>query len=206
MGIVKTAVTKFRTTLLVMIFLIIMGTFGRAAMPIASNPNIQFPFVNISVFLEGASPEDMARIVAKPLENRFLRLEGQEQVRSTNTQSFTNLTIQYDVDYDIDQALLDVERAIGEVRNQLPPEANDPVVRERSDNDFPILVYSLYGFSNLRSGYAIAQEIQEELPFLVSTNGNGHLAVKYQSLIPLLVEAVKQLSQRVKDLEEKDAA
>ena len=52
----------------------------------------------------------------------------------------------------------------------------------------------------------IAQEIQEELPFLVSTNGNGHLAVKYQSLIPLLVEAVKQLSQRVKDLEEKDAA
>ena len=44
MGIVKTAVSKFRTTLLVMIFLIIMGMFGRAAMPIASNPNIQFPF------------------------------------------------------------------------------------------------------------------------------------------------------------------
>ena len=143
MGIVKTAVSKFRTTLLVMIFLIIMGMFGRAAMPIASNPNIQFPFVNISVFLEGASPEDMARIVAKPLENRFLRLEGQEQVRSTNTQSFTNLTIQYDVDYDMDQAILDVERAIGEVRNQLPPEANDPIVRERSDNDWPILILSL---------------------------------------------------------------
>ncbi len=176
MGIVKTAVTKFRTTLLVMIFLIIMGTFGRAAMPIASNPNIQFPFVNISVFLEGASPEDMARIVAKPLENRFLRLEGQEQVRSTNTQSFTNLTIQYDVDYDIDQALLDVERAIGEVRNQLPPEANDPVVRERSDNDFPILVYSLYGFSNLRSGYAIAQEIQdrfEKVPGVLGVEISG---------------------------------
>ena len=49
MGIVKTAVNKFRTTLLVMVFLIIMGSFGRAAMPIASNPNIQFPFVNISV-------------------------------------------------------------------------------------------------------------------------------------------------------------
>ena len=161
MGIVKTAVSKFRTTLLVMIFLIIMGMFGRAAMPIASNPNIQFPFVNISVFLEGASPEDMARIVAKPLENRFLRLEGQEQVRSTNTQSFTNLTIQYDVDYDMDQAILDVERAIGEVRNQLPPEANDPIVRERSDNDWPILIYSIYGFSNLRSGYAVAQEIQD---------------------------------------------
>ena len=112
---------------------------GRAAMPIASNPNIQFPFVNVSVFLEGASPEDMSRIVAKPLENRFLRLEGQEQVRSVNTQSFTNLTIQYDVDFDMDQAILDVERAIGEVRNQLPPEANDPIVRERSDNDLSLI-------------------------------------------------------------------
>ena len=61
----------------------------------------------------------------------------------------------------MDQAILDVERAIGEVRNQLPPEANDPIVRERSDNDWPILIYSIYGFSNLRSGYAVAQEIQD---------------------------------------------
>jgi len=49
----------------------------------------------------------------------------------------------------------------------------------------------------------IAQEIQKELPFLVSTNGNGNLAVKYQSLIPLLIEAVKQLSKRVTELESK---
>ncbi len=176
MGIVKTAVTKFRTTILVMIFLIIMGMFGRAGMPIASNPNITFPFVNVSVFLEGASPEDMARLVAKPLENRFLRLEGQDEVRSVNSQSFTNLTIGYDVDYDIDQAILDVERAIGEVRNQLPPEANDPIVRERSDNDWPIIVYSIYGFTNLRSGYAIAQEIQdrfEKIPGVLNVEIGG---------------------------------
>jgi|TARA_R110002073_G_scaffold4034_5_gene27062 hypothetical protein len=51
----------------------------------------------------------------------------------------------------------------------------------------------------------IAQEVEKELPFLVSTNGNGHLSVKYQSLIPLLIEAIKQLNKKVKDLEEKDA-
>lgn len=161
MGIVSTAVGKFRTTLLIMVFLVIMGSLGRAAMPIASNPNITFPWVFVSVFLEGASPEDMSRLVAKPMENRFLRLEGAEEVRSTNSQSFTTLQIQYDVDYDIDQAILDVERAVSEVRNQLPPEAEDPIVREAADNDMPILVYSLYGFSNLRIGYLIATDIQE---------------------------------------------
>ena len=55
MGIVSTAVGKFRTTLLIMVFLVIMGSLGRAAMPIASNPNITFPWVFVSVFLEGAS-------------------------------------------------------------------------------------------------------------------------------------------------------
>ena len=72
MGIVQTAVSKFRTTILIMIFLIIMGIMGRSAMPVASNPNITFPWVTVSVFLEGASPEDMARLVAKPIENRLI--------------------------------------------------------------------------------------------------------------------------------------
>jgi hypothetical protein len=49
----------------------------------------------------------------------------------------------------------------------------------------------------------IAQEVQEELPFLVTRNGNGHLAVKYQSLIPLLFEAIKELSVKVEELENK---
>jgi hypothetical protein len=52
----------------------------------------------------------------------------------------------------------------------------------------------------------IAQEVQKELPFLVTTNGNGNLAVKYQSLIPLLIEAIKELSNKVKELEEKENA
>ena len=49
----------------------------------------------------------------------------------------------------------------------------------------------------------IAQEVQKELPFLVTTNGNGNLAVKYQSLIPLLIEAIKELSVKVEELENK---
>ena len=163
MGIVSSAVGKFRTTLLIMLFCIIAGVLGRTSMPIASNPNVTFPWVNISVFLEGASPEDMARLVAKPLENRMLRLEGQEEVFSVNSQSFTYVRIRYDVDYDIDQAVLDVERAVSEVRNQLPPEAEDPRVMEFADNDQPILVYSVYGFANLRSGFLIAKDIQERL-------------------------------------------
>ena len=48
MGIVQTAVSKFRTTILIMIFLIIMGIMGRSAMPVASNPNITFPWVSVS--------------------------------------------------------------------------------------------------------------------------------------------------------------
>ena len=146
MGIVSTAVTKFRTSILIMIFCVLAGILGRASMPIASNPNVTFPWVNVVVTLAGASPEDMARLVAKPIENRFLRLEGQEEVFSVSGQSYTYVRVKYDIDYDIDQAILDVERAVGVVRNQLPPEAEDPRVVEYADNDQPILVYSISGF------------------------------------------------------------
>ena len=163
MGIVSTAVTKFRTSILIMIFCVLAGILGRASMPIASNPNVTFPWVNVVVTLAGASPEDMARLVAKPIENRFLRLEGQEEVFSVSGQSYTYVRVKYDIDYDIDQAILDVERAVGEVRNQLPPEAEDPRVVEYADNDQPILVYSISGFSNLRAGYQVAKNIEERL-------------------------------------------
>ena len=76
MGIVSSAVGKFRTTLLIMLFCIIAGVLGRTSMPIASNPNVTFPWVNISVFLEGASPEDMARLVAKPLPIDYQKSQG----------------------------------------------------------------------------------------------------------------------------------
>ena len=163
MGIVSTAVTKFRTSILIMFFCVLAGILGRASMPIASNPNVTFPWVNVVVTLAGASPEDMARLVAKPIENRFLRLEGQEEVFSVSGQSYTYVRVKYDIDYDIDQAILDVERAVGEVRNQLPPEAEDPRVVEYADNDQPILVYSISGFSNLRAGYQVAKNIEERL-------------------------------------------
>ena len=185
MGIVSSAVGKFRTTLLIMLFCIIAGVLGRTSMPIASNPNVTFPWVNIAVFLEGASPEDMARLVAKPLENRMLRLEGQEEVFSVNSQSFTYVRIKYDVDYDIDQAVLDVERAVSEVRNQLPPEAEDPRVMEFADNDQPILVYSVYGFANLRSGFVIAKDIQERLEKIP-----GILEIKIDGVPEELLEVV----------------
>ena len=80
-------------------------------MPIASNPNVTFPWVNISVFLEGSLTRGYGETCcSKSLENRMLRLEGQEEVFSVNSQSFTYVRIRYDVDYDIDQAVLDVER------------------------------------------------------------------------------------------------
>jgi hypothetical protein len=52
----------------------------------------------------------------------------------------------------------------------------------------------------------IAQEVQKELPFLVTENGEGHLSVKYQSLIPLMLEAIKELANKVEELEKKNGS
>ena len=69
--IIDFAIKKAKTTLLIAFMVIIAGTYARQEIPIAASPNVQLPFITVSVFLDGASPSDTSRLIARPLENRL---------------------------------------------------------------------------------------------------------------------------------------
>ena len=69
--IVDFALAKGKTTLTVALLIILAGAFARSTIPVASDPSIQIPIVSVSVFLDGASPDDASRLVVRPLENRL---------------------------------------------------------------------------------------------------------------------------------------
>ena len=72
-GIVDFALSKARTTLALAVVIIIAGAYARSTITVASEPNISLPLVSVSVFLDGASPEDASRLIARPLETRLRR-------------------------------------------------------------------------------------------------------------------------------------
>src|SRR5262249_28800283 len=115
--------------------LIATGVFlsGAAAykfLPVAPLPKVDFPTLNVGAGLPGASPETMASAVATPLERRFGRIAGVTEITSTSLLGSTSITLQFDLDRNIDAAARDVQAAInaagGGVAAQLPLPPNYP--------------------------------------------------------------------------------
>ena len=107
-GIVDFALSKAKTTLMIAVLIVIAGSYARQEIPIAASPNIQLPFVSVAVFLDGASPSDGSRLVAKPLENRLRTVPGVKTIRATSSLSNIRIFLEFDVGYDIDLSLIHI--------------------------------------------------------------------------------------------------
>ena len=92
-NIIDFALKKAKTTLLIAFMIIVAGSYARQEIPIAASPNVQLPFITVSVFLDGASPGDTSRLIARPLENRLKTVTGVKNIRSTSYLSLSLIHI-----------------------------------------------------------------------------------------------------------------
>jgi HAE1 family hydrophobic/amphiphilic exporter-1 len=131
-------------TVLVMLSLVVLGIVGFRELPVAALPRIDFPTIQLSATLPGASPESMASSVAEPLERQFSTIPGISSMTSISTQGSTSVTLQFDLDRDIDAAALDVQSALSIAERRLPPEMTDPPsFRKVNPADQPVLLLAL---------------------------------------------------------------
>ncbi len=131
-------------TTLLMVAIALAGAVGYLLLPVAPLPEVEFPTISVSGGLPGASPETMASAVATPLERQFGRIAGITEMTSTSTLGSTNVTIQFDLNRDIDAAARDVQAAINAARGQLPANLpNNPNYRKVNPADAPILMLAL---------------------------------------------------------------
>ena len=142
-GIVDFALSKAKTTLMIAVLIVIAGSYARQEIPIAASPNIQLPFVSVAVFLDGASPSDGSRLVAKPLENRLRTVPGVKTIRATSSLSNIRIFLEFEVGYDIDKAIVDTKQAVEEVKFNLPQEAEDPQINEYSNANFKVFGFDI---------------------------------------------------------------
>ena len=113
-------------TSLLMAALAMAGMVAFPLLPVAPLPQVDFPTIQVSVQLAGASPDTMAATVAAPLERRFGQIAGVTQMTSTSTLGSTSITLQFDLNRDIDGAAQDVQAAITAAGRQLPTTLTSP--------------------------------------------------------------------------------
>jgi hydrophobe/amphiphile efflux-1 (HAE1) family protein len=124
--------------------LLLAGTLAYWRLPVAPLPRVDFPTIQISATLPGASPETMASSVATPLERRFGRIAGLTEMTSSSTLGSTSITLQFDLDRNVDASARDVQAAIAAAGGELPPNLPlKPTYRKVNPADAPILIIAL---------------------------------------------------------------
>ncbi len=131
-------------TTLVMGAVLFFGLFAYRLLPVSDLPNVDFPVIQVSASLPGASPETMASSVATPLEREFSTISGLEAMTSTNFLGNTNISLQFALDRNLDAAAQDVQAAIARAVRQLPQDMpSPPIYRKVNPADQPILYVAL---------------------------------------------------------------
>jgi multidrug efflux pump len=131
-------------TTLLTVALAVSGAVAYNFLPVGPLPQVDFPSIQVSTSLPGASPETMASAVATPLERQFGRIAGINEMTSSSTLGSTNITMQFDLNRSIDAAARDVQAAINAARGQLPSNLpRNPVWRKVNPADAPILMLGL---------------------------------------------------------------
>jgi HAE1 family hydrophobic/amphiphilic exporter-1 len=130
-------------TTLVMAGILIFGIMAYRMLPVSDLPNVDFPTISVSASLPGASPETMAAAVATPLEKQFSTIAGISDMTSTSTQGGTSITLQFDLDRDIDAAAQDVQAAISKTLHQLPTGIIPPSYNKVNPAASPIIYLAL---------------------------------------------------------------
>jgi HAE1 family hydrophobic/amphiphilic exporter-1 len=131
-------------TTLLMVSFVIFGLFAYQKLPVAALPRVDFPTIQVYASLPGASPETMAASVAAPLERSFSSISGVSLMTSTSARGSTNVTLQFDLDRDIDGAALDVQSQISSTLRRLPADLPaPPSFRKVNPADSPVLMLML---------------------------------------------------------------
>ncbi|MDM9584390.1 efflux RND transporter permease subunit [Nostoc sp. GT001] len=131
-------------TTLVMVGILIFGLIAYQQLPVSDLPNVDYPTLQVTANLPGASPETMAASVATPLEQQFSSIAGVSSMNSTSSLGSAQITLQFDLNRDIDGAAQDVQSAISKAAKQLPTNMpNPPSYRKVNPADQPVLYISL---------------------------------------------------------------
>ncbi len=194
-------------TALVTLGITLAGAIAFFQLPVSPLPQVDFPTISVQASLPGASPETMAATVATPLERALGRIAGITEITSSSSLGNTRVTLQFDLDRNIDGAARDVQAAINAARTLLPTSLpSNPTYRKVNPADAPILVLSLTSDTLSRGQmYDAASTVLAQR--LAQVEGIGQVSIGGSALPAVRVELdPNRLAQTGIGLEEVRAA
>lgn len=124
---------------------IVFGGIGFSRLGVSQNPDVDFPVVNVSLTMEGAAPEVMESDVVDFIEDSVMAVEGVREISSTSRHGSAQITIEFTLETNINEALQDVQARIGQAGRNLPKDLDPPIITKSNPEDRPIMYIALTG-------------------------------------------------------------
>jgi HAE1 family hydrophobic/amphiphilic exporter-1 len=193
-------------TSLVMLGIALFGIIAYVALPVADLPKVDFPTLSVNASLPGADPVTMASTVASPLERQFTTIAGIDELTSSNSPGGTGITLQFDLDRNIDSAAVDVQTAIAAAMPLLPPGMlAPPSFRKTNPADQSILAI---GMASKTVAPSVLDDYAENLvaPSIAMVSGVSQVTVgggqKYAVRVQVNPEALRGQSLGLNDIDQ----
>ena len=126
-----------------MLALVLLGVIGLSRLGLSQMPNVDFPVLNINLTLQGANASVMESDVVDPLEEVFLTVEGVKEIRSTSSDGSATITVELELNRNVDVALQEIQTKIIQVQNRLPTNLEPPIIMKSNPDDSPIIWVTL---------------------------------------------------------------
>jgi multidrug efflux pump len=189
-GLIDGAIGRARMVIAILICAVLAGTFTYVKLPKEADPDIPIPVVAITIPLAGVTPEDSERLLVRPVEEEIQSLEGLKTFKSYASEGSATLVLEFEIDVDVDQAVLDVKDKVDMAKRYFPTDAREPIVSEFNAAQFPMLVVNIYGDAPERGLGRIAEDLRERLeadPGILEARISG----KREDLLEIVIDPVK---------------
>lgn len=145
MNLADVAIKRPVFTVMMSLALMVLGFMSLGRLGVDLFPDINFPIVVVNTVYPGASPEEVERLVTRPIEDSLAGVTGMDRIKSTSRDSVSTVVAQFKLEADIKQAGADVREKVAGVRGRLPRDVEDPIINRVDANASPIMLYSVSG-------------------------------------------------------------
>ena len=170
-------VDRYKATFTFLTFVLVWGFTSIIQLPASAYSDINIPYVFVSTYYDGVSAQDAERLVTRPIEQKLKTVDELVDIQSYSRQNMSYVILEFPVEYSKDKAVQDVKDLIDEAKQELPSESEEPVVKEFTLDEYPILDINLISnSSNQRELLAFARELQtavETIPEVLEADLRG---------------------------------
>ncbi|MFG6668577.1 efflux RND transporter permease subunit [Halomonas sp. HNIBRBA4712] len=184
---IHAALTHTRTTLLLLLGLLLAGVTAWQVIPKEANPDVTIPLIYVSLTLEGVSPEDGERLLVRPMEQELRGIEGLRKFTAQSSEGHASVTLEFDPGFDPNTALSDVRERVDIARAEIPDEADEPRVMEVNVSEFPVLSIGLSGQLDERERITVARRLKEEIEGIANVL-EVEIAGEQEDLLEIVVD------------------